>query len=267
MMKKIWVILLSLLLLFSVAGCSSTNSEENTTLTDADFIANLGKGLEARWDLSGQDTSQMSISEEQAHLTKCIDAETQRLETIDRYIFEDTELEALAQQYFNALDLQREGVQYQGTEKYTEYGQTFELGYYYRIVLINQFYQNYGLTVGKNYQTTLEDMLAEKGIAEENVAIQEYINDLSSKLDYVKDEEKSDQYSTYYTALIENTTEYTIDSLEICLSFVDAEGVTVEQTSEYINDFTAGQKYKSTVYVGDTEFDHIEYSIKAYSYS
>ena len=83
----------------------------------------------------------------------------------------------------------------------------------------------------------------------------------------MKDEEKSDQYSTYYTALIENTTEYTIDSLEICLSFVDTEGVTVEQTSEYINDFTAGQKYKSTVYVGDTEFDHIEYSIKAYSYS
>lgn len=266
-MKKIIIgILFTGMLLFALVGCGGTESDENTVLTDEDFISNLGKGLEDRWDISQKDTSMMSISESQENISKCINAEEDALLSMDRYTFEDKALEELAQQYFDALDLQREGIQYAGTEQYTEYQQTFELGYYYRIVIINDLSENFGLTVGSKYQSTLDDMLAEYNFALETVSTQEYVNELMTTLNYTKDEEKSDDYSTYYSAVIENTTDFTIDSLEINLSFLDSEGVTIYQTTDYINDFKAGDKYRSSLYVDVDTFDHIEYKVTAYSY-
>lgn len=266
MKRKRVGILFAALLIFCLAGCGSAETDENTVLTDEDFISNLEKGLENRWDISDRDTTLMSTSEAQEYLTECIEAETEEVLSMDRYTFEDKALESLAQQYFDALDLQKEGIKYAGTEDYTSYEQTFTMGYNYRITLIHQFYQDYGLTVGGKYQTTLDDVLAEYDVAAKQVAIQEYVNEISSTLNYTKDEEESDEYSTYYSAVIENTTGYTIDSLEIHLSFVDADGVTIEKTSDFISNFNAGAKYKSSIYVDVDEFDHIEYNVIAYSF-
>lgn len=266
-MKKVGIGILCVgMFLFCMAGCGSTKEDETSILTEEDFISNLEKGLENRWDISGEDTSLMSISEAQEHLTKCIDEETDVLLSMDRYAFEDKTLEGLAQQYFNALDLQREGVQYSGTEQYEEYEQTFQLGYYYRVITIYELNKNFGLTVGTKYQSTLDDVIAEYNVSLEAVTIQEYVNELTASLNYTKDEEKSDEYSTYYSTVIENTTDFTIDALEIDLLFVDTDGVTIYQTMDYIDNFKSGTKYRSSLYVDVDTFDHIEYDVTAYCY-
>ena len=270
-MRKFFICMFSTFILtVTLLGCSSA-AKEPTVLTDTDFIVNLGKALEARWtwtdsaENSDEVIEEMSASEYQNYLTKCVTSETDVLQSYENYVFEDEELAKLAKQYFFALELQKEGVQYARTNNYLDYDQTFNLGYNYRVVLINEFYTNFGLKVSDKYKTKLDDFIALNNTAKKSIAIQEFVNSLSETLSYTKDEEKSNEYSTYYKAIIENTTDYTIDSLAIEIDFLDASGVVINQSSDYLQNLTAGKKIESSILVEDENFESMEFTITAYN--
>lgn len=97
----------------------------------------------------------------------------------------------------------------------TELSQTWSLGYDYRVVALVELYNNHGFTVNEKYKSEIEDFVSVNSQAKEDIAIQDFVDDLSENINYSKDEENSDEWSTYYTAIIENTTEYPIDSLAL----------------------------------------------------
>lgn len=282
MKKGIVYLLLSLTLAVSLCGCGSTSGSSSTEAnvsvedekkTDADFIVNLGKGLEARWTLtdseeySSEALEKMSLAEYQKADTLFVNAELDAIGDLSEYEFEDQELKQLAETYMRGLELQKEGIQYQGTTEYTKQQQTWELGYNYRAVCMTDLYNEYGLTVDEKFQDDLDNFVAQSSTAKKSIAVQEYVDELPNQVEYIKDEEKSDEWSTYYKAVIENTTDYEIDSLEIEIDFLDASGVVIYQTSDYLNNIKAGGKVQSSVYydssVGD--FESMELRFTAYN--
>ena len=248
-MKKVMTLLFLLAMMaLCMAGCGT--EKEETVPTDTDFIDNLQKAVEARWALNQSSQynetamSGMSVSEQQKAYTLFVDTELEKIGNLDDYDFQDASIKELAETYVKGLNLQKEGVQYQGTEKYTELSQTWDLGYDYRVVALVELYNNHGFTVNEKYKSEIED----------------FVDDLSENINYSKDEENSDEWSTYYTAIIENTTEYPIDSLALDISFVDKDGVVVYQTSDYLQNIKAGSKVRSSVYYDSTagDFETIE---------
>lgn len=231
-----------------LAGCSSSPQEKGPP-SDQEFLENVTKALEARWKLTDQtDTSSMSTSDLQKADQQFLDAETDVLGDKDQYEFKDTDLKDLADTYYKGLDLQKEGIQYQGTDDYTNQQKTWQLGYNYRIVAIHDLVEDYEIKVNSQYKATMDDMLAEYEVAKKNVAIQEYVNHLQDTLQYAKDDAKSDEYNTIYTAVIENTTEYTIDSLQIQLDFLDGSDVVLYQGYDSLSQIKPGAKVQSTIY-------------------
>lgn len=285
-MKKGIVIclLLSFVLATSICGCGSNlssnvgNAETNTNAenekkTDADFIVNLGKGLEARWTLTNSEEynsealEAMELAEYQKAYALFVNAELDAIGDLGEYEFDNQDLKKIAETYMMGLELQEEGIQYRGTTEYTKEQQTWELGYDYRAVCMTDLYNEYGLTVDEKFKKELDNFVAQSLTSKKSIAIQEFVNELPSKVEYVKDEEKSDEWSTYYKAVIENTTEYEIDSIQIDIDFIDASGVVIYQTSDYLNNIKAGGKIQSSIYydssVGD--FNSMELIFTVYN--
>ena len=284
MKKGIVYLLLSVVLATSICGCGSTStsnssntqtsvSAENEKKSDADFIVNLGKGLEARWTLTDSEEynsealETMSLAEYQKADTLFVNAELDAIGDLDEYEFEDQDLKKLAETYMMGLELQKEGIQYQGTTEYTKQQQTWDLGYNYRAVCMTDLYNEYGLTVDEKFKNNLDDFVAESLTAKKSIAVQEYVDELPSKVEYVKDEEKSDDWSTYYKAVIENTTEYEIDSLEIEIDFLDASGVVIYQTSDSLKNIKAGGKVQSSIYYDSSEGDFKSMELRFTAYN
>lgn len=129
-MKKVMTLLFLLAMMaLCMAGCGT--EKEETVPTDTDFIDNLQKAVEARWALNQSSQynetaiSGMSVSEQQKAYTLFVDTELEKIGNLDDYDFQDASIKELAETYVKGLNLQKEGVQYQGTEKYTELSQTW----------------------------------------------------------------------------------------------------------------------------------------------
>ena len=187
-MKKFYIIILILIFVFSLCACGDNNSEssanESSTnessnnveqLNDDVFIDNLGDALEARWELSKNYTedqfNRMSKEELQSVYTSFLDAEVNVVGTYDIYSFEKDAVKEQAELYFKGLELQKEGLQYVGTDDYTSYHNTWEMGYYYRAASVRELFRKYGLTVSYDYKQDLADFAA---VGEE---AQKYISD------------------------------------------------------------------------------------------
>lgn len=281
-MKKIIYAAFFTFMFIALAGCGeiiktneasgTTTYEEKAKLTDEDFVKNLSKALEARWEIASMEEysddklESMSISEFQKASELFVDSELEEIGEIENYEFNDKKIEEIANTYIKALRLQKEGVKYRGTDEYLLLDQTWSLGYYYRAICINELYKSYELSIKEKYQKTLDDFIAESDYANKFVSFQEFVDDVSEKIEYTKDDEKSDEWSTYYTALVENTTEYIIDGIDIEISFIDSDGVIVYQTTDYLQNIKPGAKVKSTVYYDTScgDFEKTECNISCY---
>lgn len=244
-------------------GCSS--NDENKTPGDKEFILNVEKALEDRWDVADEtDANNLSGAKQQRAFEKAIKVEYDAIGKLSKYEFEDKDLKKAAEIYMKGLDLQKEGVQYVGTDDYNNQNKTWILGMNYRIVSLKTFEKDFGLTVGSKYKEDFDDMLAQYSVAKKEVAIQEFVNDLQSKITYTKDEAKSDECTTYYTTVIENTTEYTIDSLQIQIDFLDESGVVIEQEADYLQNIAAESKVQSSVmYLNEAEPSQLKVTVSA----
>ena len=276
-MKRIAILIMAAMLtttsILGLVGCdnnTSTVSSVEEKMNDANFIANVVRGIEARWSMTNADDNKNSYDDlsktEQIQRSKdYVQAELDAIKSIKDYQFEDTHLKKLAKQYINALNLQIDGAEYRVSDDTTMYNQTWELGYCYRCVILNELVRDYGLTVSSEYQSNLDDFIAEERDSKKFVQIQEFVNDLSDNLKFKLDKEKSNSYSKYYTAIVNNTTDFNINSITIQVDFIDNAGVVVYQGSDYISNLKAGGKNTAEIYIdASTKFEKMEYNISAY---
>ena len=250
------------------AVVETTPEPPDDRMTDEEFVAAVAKALQARWDVSAEysasDLTDMGAAEYQAYLRRCVDAEEAQLGSIVDYRFMDSEIAALAQQYYHALSLQRAGSEFARTAEVNRFNSTWVLGYNYRVSAVWELMQDFSLTVAEEYASRLAELTATHYEAKKQVAFHELIERMSGTLIYDKDLSRSDDTQTCYVGWLENTTEYDIRSLSIGISFLDEDGNIIAQTSDWISDLRAGQGARSVIFAGIEEYAGMEYSISIY---
>jgi len=133
--------------------------------------------------------------------------------------------------------------------------------------LINEAIENFGLTVDEQYQSDIEEIISNKNTCQTFLDVSDYISDCvdgKNGFVYEYDEDQSDEYSTFYSAVLENNSGHDLSYLSIQVSFVDDDGVTVYEGYDMVNNFQKGKKVKSSIYVdSNLDFSSMELYISA----
>ncbi|MBM6699336.1 hypothetical protein H7U32_03165 [Bifidobacterium pullorum subsp. saeculare] len=111
-----------------------------------------------------------------------------------------------------------------------------------RSKLLKKFVDDYGLTVGEQYQDSLDELLVNGADVAENDAIDEAIRGLVSGVTF---EKTDDGYGSFtYSAVIQNTTNYDFSDVGILLALYDAQGVKVEETYANTSSWRRGESVR-----------------------
>ena len=246
-MRKFLALFIALVMCASLCACSSETIEMN----DEGFITNLTNALEARWKIS----SEPSATEAAAYreqLTKCVDAELAVLGDYSEYTFTDDNLALLAEEYYAALEAQREGIQYYSVDN-TLYQQLFSTkGYNKRAEIIYLLNNEYSMQVNSKYASIMSDFLA---LGEKLHAIEEILEQ-----NLVLESTGND-----YELLIENTSKYDLSNAQLNFNLFDDAGVVVHSTSDYLTSWASGSKVKATVYTGNQDFSSAQLNISFFT--
>lgn len=192
---------------------------------DEQFMDHLVRGLEARWVLT---TSTSATTKE--HWESYFDAEYNEIIAYEKADFENKELGEWAKAYIKSIVEAKAILNYVGTNqwesKYTNgiYNDRcealFEIN---EICPVEVSAENYGLLI---------DILSHG----EAIKLSSYL------FENLVFEYKSGSYGwKEYEALVKNTTSLTFESFWIDVDLIDEDGVTVETTSAYIENWDPGE--------------------------
>ena len=250
-------LILSLICLLAACGTSQTaSSAEEVYYADEDFISDLAKGLEARWEIQEPEDSFEYYTEEHRELyTKYVDAELQYIEKYRDEKFEDKKLQEKAISYINACDDQKAAMKYVTVDQEKSDNMWVE-AYDTRTKLIEEFVNKYGLTVKEKYQSTLDDLLTNAETVRGNEEVEKKVDALCKSIVFEKTEDN--EYWDTYTAIVENNTGMDFAEYSVDLNLIDADGVIVDTAYASVSNFKNGQKAK---FEFDTEEEFINTEI------
>lgn len=253
---SIIVCLLCAMLVFS--SCTS-NNESEPKMSDTDFIQSMSKALENRWAMSTKDEENgKDVTVEM--MNKYIQAELDELTPYETAQFEDTKLQEKAIRYINCLKDSKEHIEYYFSDNYEENEKWYDI-YNTRSVLIKDFVENYGLTVSKKYQNTLNEFLTNGKSVESQEDKEKAMKKLVDSLEFKQ--VKDDGYWKTYQATLNNTSEYDIKYVSIDISLLDKNGTIIG--TEYANAENVSKGKKALLeFNTDEEFSKIEMILDYY---
>lgn len=252
--KRIAAVAACLAFALAMTGCggasSASSSSSEESFADAQFVADLGKALEARWaimDASGD--KQLTAEAEKEMLGKAVQAERDILEGHTSQKFEDSGLQEKAIKYVNCLKDQQAALDYM-TVDYEKYSEEWSKAYDARTQLIKDFVDNYGLTVSEANAATLKELTTNGTLVNDKQKKQAAVDKICSEMVF----EPSEEYM--YTAVVENTAGFDFKTFQVTVNLLDADGVIVESTYAGVDNWEAGQKAKFDFWY-DGEFSKV----------
>lgn len=258
-MKRIALVssIICLMLAFCLVGCGGTPAEDKG-LTNEQAMSTIAKGLEKRWDIT--DSQAYKDDDTSASLKKAVQAEIDADASLRNAKFEDPKLQELVLSYLNLLDDSMEVIATYSYASY-EYAVKWTEVYNKRTALIKTFVDEYGLTVSSKYEDVLDDLVKTGGVAQKNAAADEALNNLFANVTF---EQKSQGYGNYtYTAIVENTSEYTFTDVSIILALYDKDEVRTDEAYASANNWEPGEKVKFEGY-GDVDTSKIKVEVNYY---
>lgn len=230
MIKKIFVLFVAILF---IGGCASSQPKEAEKTYDNDFITALAKGLDARWVVADKDLAQKNLFN--TEFTKYPQFELKEIEEYKDKKFEDDKLKELAITYINEL---------KETQKSAEGDDVdgWKLHQNKRLSLLISINNLKEIPV-KN-KDRLKEMLSDGHKVEKENTKQEAIKNLISSVKFEVDQEKSNQFSTEYYAIVENTTEYNIDYVDLLITLKDSNDVNFRTTYASQSNWKKGTKVR-----------------------
>lgn len=271
-MKRKWGTLVAITCagMLVLNGCSSasTNSgsaAEEIHYADDDFMESLAKGLEARWALNatyeetyGNDGALIGSDDMVKAYTSWAQVELDEVAEYADATFENKKLQEKAISYINCLNDQIESMDYAkaDVEKWYE---KWNAAYNERSKLIEDFVNDYGLTVSEKYESTLKDMLDNSSSVKEDEAEREAVNAIIDGITFEDSEDEGDGWKTY-SAVIENTSNMDFSDYQVVINLIDADGVIVSEEYASVSNFKRGQKAKLT-FSTDQKFSSTEIAV------
>lgn len=249
-MKKIFFVMTAILSLFLVACSQSQNTEEK--VYDTDFMTSLAKGLEKRWEF----VDSFDGIESSKNIKKPIQLELDEVESYIDKKFEDSKLQELAISYINELN---NGLNIADTYGSTDFYQNYSSHYDNRNHLLQLINSIVDIPVKNTEQ--LKELLAQGKTVAETSEKEKALRNLISNIEFSIDENKTNQFTTYYSAVVENTTNYTINNLQLSINLLDADEVTVDTTYAYAKNWKSGTKTKLEFMVFDEQISGYEVTL------
>lgn len=241
-----------LILTLSLTSCGG----ENTSYCDDDFLNDMAKGLEARWEFS--DSAAAEKMDEDEVMTTAIAKELDIIGSYSDGTFKDTKLQEYAISYINALNKQNEALEYYDAD-YFKYCDMFEAAYIERCQLIVNINKEYGIPVSSKYQDTLDDMSTTGNKADEKDNITKAIEKQIKNADITMEDDN-------LVMVIENTTDKTLVDVDFQIKYYDADGVKIETDDYYIEDWAPGEKTKVSFWTYDIGYETYEIVIDYIEY-
>ena len=254
-MKKIFNILLMLLVAMVLVACGSSTEKEAKTY-DEDFIKSLAKGLDNRWSVSDS----ASFEENAKSLAEVIQKELDEVGSYTDKKFSSSELQEQAIAYINELNKGLEVAATYGADSFYIDWDKHANARTSIILKINSIKE-----IPVKDKNILNQLLAKGKEATQKNAKETAVNDLVSNLTYQLDEAKSDEFVKVYFVEVENTTEYLIKDLGISVNLVNDSGVTVETTYINMDNWKSGSKVRLEFSVYDKEFAKTETTLEYYT--
>lgn len=259
--KKVVGAFASLLLAVSLSACASavSSGSEGPDYADDEVIASIAQGLEDRFDAAdAQDEGGVEINAE--YYANLINEELDQVLPYRDRQFEDPDLQEAVLSYANILE-DSLGL----TETYPvdsiEFIDEWTVLYNERTVLIQQFVNDYELTVDEAHQGTLDELLINANAVVQRTETEEAVNSL---VDSITFEQQDDGYGFYtYTATVENTSGINFGNFGLVLALYDADGVRVEETYASVSSWAAGETVRFETY-GSTGAAQIKVSVDYY---
>lgn len=269
-MKRKWGTLVAITCagMLVLNGCSSasTNSgsaAEEIHYADDDFMESLTKGLEARWDYSNEHEDDVTLETlgTDTHVevySACVNAELDEIATYADATFKDKKLQEKAIAYINSLNEQLSALDYAKAD-FEKYNDAWQTAYDERSKLIEDFVNDYGLTVSEKYESTLKDMLDNSSSVKEDEAEKEAVTAIIDGITFEDSEDEGDGWKTY-SAVIENTSNMDFSDYQVVINLIDADGVIVSEEYASVSNFKRGQKAKLT-FSTDQKFSSTEIAV------
>lgn len=238
MIKRLTAALLMLTMVFGMAACSAGGPKN-----DEAFLKNMKAGLEARWKFTDKNAKKGTLSDADARISQkeAAATELEKLGGLSEYQFSDSDLKALAEQYYEALNNQVTGAKYYeaDAEKYME---LYHGGYNERSVVLAQLVNDYQLTVSDKFAANLDE-LAING--EKQLHIRTVLKTLTEQLSSAAMEHVG---TGLYRLNVENTSDLSLENVEVKVNGMDDEGKIITTGQAFVTSWGAGSSFSEEVY-------------------
>lgn len=243
-----------------------TIDEGSKELSDENFIADLSKGLIARWDIAYSKTDKeisiMSEKQYREYLTQCVAAELSFISKYNDYTFADSKLGGYAQIYLSGLQNQYIAItEYYGNSE-IQYNEYHTDGYRSRAKGIYLINKAYGLDIPSKYSDVLIEFVSLGQVYEYIDSVEALLTKEMANKDLKFETERKNVSIQPFN--IKNDSSLTIPGLSMQVHFVKDD---IEIEHRYLvsySDLNPGKSVsteEATVY--DKYFDSIFYT---YSY-
>lgn len=262
-MKKVIVFVLAILICFGLVACGFGKSQEATLdYADQDFIKDLGKALEKRFDAvekadSASKGDALSDLEEAERTKKVVDIELDALMDYRNKQFEDAKLQESVLSYLNSLQDSKDAFADISTDYYGAL-EKYDAAYSARLKLLSIFSSEYSLAVDDSHSDILNDLLTRAKSIERQDAVIEAVENVISTVVF---EEVENSYGwKKYRGVLDNTSGYDIDYVSYTIDLMDGEGTVIEQNYASANNIVNGKKY-NIEFSTDIDFTSYEYIV------
>lgn len=140
-------------------------AKEKKQAAEQDFLNDLKKGLEERWEISDSsgDTSSMSSDEFVEFDTKVVNAEYEKLKKYKDCTFDNAKFTVLVDAYIRALETQKDAIGYY-KDSNSIYNEFWGTGYNVRSIVVPDLVDYYGLQLDS--QANLDEFRNNKALLE-----------------------------------------------------------------------------------------------------
>lgn len=250
MMKKKVVAIVAVVMIaaMSMFGCAQQTENNEPEYMDEAFLSDLGKGLEARWDLNeqyekenpdGLDTSESMKSYVQAEL-----------DAVGGYAnaqFEDSRLREYAVSYINILNDCLEAADSYNPNNIDSLTKWSSL-YDERTMLLQEIFENYEVTISEEHQSNLNDVLSNGKAAQKTEEVKTSLQAIADSAQFAFE---PDEFGNVYngTATVTNNTGMDFATVTFDVQMYDENGVRTESTVAAVNNWGNGETVVLTAYL------------------
>lgn len=265
MRKRLLVPVMMICVIFSmgISGCSGTSeSDDEINYQDDEFISDLQKGLELRWDTAAKkelEDDAYYTDKQKEYYGECIHTELDILEQYVNKEFKDSKLKEKAIAYVNSLKDQEEALQQIGIDN-DKFDAEWQDAYDERTKLIVDFVTNYGLSVDEAHQKDLSGLMTNGQQIVKSEKEEKQIRKMVKKIQF---EQVSNDFFKEYEAIVENTTDIDFSSFSLDINLFDGDGIIIESSYASVSNFRSGSKAKFSF---STTEDFATYVIEDYDY-